>query len=150
MPNFFEGAGSQSEIVKGVRGEKEDDLFIYELEATEEVELPEEQFATLRVGSATHLVKVAEIDEKKMTISSPVDLGKTIGKATIESHGEPIDEELLGGDAYRQIRAMRDYLMIETNFLKPGESSAKNEAPETGKPEKEAEAEQAESDASSG
>ena len=148
MPNFFEGAGSQAQIVKGVRGEKEDDLFIYELEATEEVELPEEQFATLRVGGATHLVKVTEIDEKKVAISSPADLGKTIGKATLESHGEPIDEELLGGDAYRQIRAMRDYLMIETNFLKPGESSAKNEAPQTGKPEKEAEDKQAGNDAS--
>ncbi|MCE2452081.1 MAG: hypothetical protein J4F48_04435, partial [Nitrospinae bacterium] len=98
----------------------------------------------------THLVKVTEIDEKKMTISSPTDLGKTIGKATIESHGEPIDEELLGGDAYRQIRAMRDYMMIETNFLKPAESSAKNEAPQTDKPEKEAENKQTDSEASPG
>ena len=140
MPNFFEGAGSQAEIVKGVQGEKEDDLFIYELEATKEAELAEEQLATLRVGGNSHLVKVTGLDEKKVTISSSADLGKTIGKGTIESHGEPIDEELLGGDAYRQIRAMRDYLMIEKNFTKPAESSAKNDAPQTAKPEKEANA----------
>ena len=140
MPNFFEGAGMTAEIVKGTRGEKEDGRFTYELEAKKEAELAEEQFATLRIGGNTHLVKVTGLDEKKMTISSPADLGKTIGKAMIESHGEPIDEELLGGDAYRQIRAMRDYLMIEKNFLKPAESSAKNEAPRTGKPEKEASA----------
>ncbi len=119
MPNFFEGAGQTADIVKGTRGEKEDGLFIYELEATKEVELPEEQFATLRMGGATHLVKVTTLDENKVSISSPTDLGKDIGKATLESHGEPIDEELLGGDAYRQIRAIRDYLMLEKNFLEP-------------------------------
>ena len=94
----------------------------------------------MRVGGNSHLVKVTGLDEKKVTISSSADLGKTIGKGTIESHGEPIDEELLGGDAYRQIRAMRDYLMIEKNFTKPAESSAKNDAPQTAKPEKEAKA----------
>ncbi len=133
MPNFFEGAGARAEVVKGTRGEKEEGRFAYELETAKEAELAEEQLATLRIGGSAHLVRVMSMDEKKMIISSPVDLGKTIGKGSIESHGEPIDEETLGGDAYRQIRAIRDYLMIEKNFVPaPG---AEGGAPQAAKPE---------------
>ncbi len=121
MPNFFEGAGIQAEVVKGERGEQENGQFTYNLETKKEAELAEEQFATLRIGGNTHLVKVMGIDERKVTIASPSDLGKTIDKGVIESHGEPIDEETLGGDAYRQIRAIRDYLMMENNFALPAQ-----------------------------
>ncbi len=133
MPNFFEGAGIRAEVVKGTRGEKEDGRFTYELETVKEAELAEEQLATLRVGGAARLVRVMSIDEKKIVISSPADLGKTIRKGSIESHGEPIDEETLGGDAYRQIRAIRDYLMIEKNFAPAPE--AENDDSRTAKPE---------------
>ncbi len=137
MPNFFEGAGLRANVLRGTRGEKEDGRFTYTLETGEEAELAEEQFATLRIGSGTHLVRVMAIDEKEVTISSPSDLGKTIGKGVIESHGEPIDEETLGGDAYRQIRAIRDYLMLESNFAAPpaAQANAPRRAPAAPKPE---------------
>ena len=136
MPSFFEGAGRQAEVLKGRRGEKEDGQFSYTLQTRKEAELAEEQFATLRVGNNAHLVKVMSIDETKVIISSRTDLGRTIGKGMIESHGEAIDEETLGGDAYRQIRAIRDYLMIEKNFAPP-KPEVDNSPSET-TPEKEA------------
>jgi cytochrome c2 len=113
MPVFFEGAGIKAAILSGVRGEKKDKLWSYTLKTATEAELPEEQPATLRIGSRTIKVEVAEIDEKSIKITSPVDLGAKFSKAELESHGEPIDPELLGGDGYRQMEALRDYLMTQ-------------------------------------
>jgi mono/diheme cytochrome c family protein len=113
MPIFFEGAGMTASILSGVRGEKADGRWTYNLKTAEEAELPEEQLATLRIGPKTVIVKVEGIDEKTIKITSPEDIGAKFGRAEIESHGEPVDEDLLGGDGYRQIRALRDFLMSE-------------------------------------
>ncbi len=140
MPVFFEGAGDRAEIVKGVRGEQENGSWIYTLESREEAELAEEKPATLRLGGQSFLVKVLGIDEKKIKVSIPRDLGKTIAKAELVSHGEPIDEELLGGDGFRQLRALRDYLMVEDKFPEPpkaeGDKSEAEPKPEAESPGK--------------
>lgn len=120
MPTFFESAGAKAKIIYGKRIEKEDGKWTYELESAEESELAEERPASLWLGSRRIIVTVVGIDEKKITITSPRDLGKTIARATLESHGEPIDPNLLGGDGYRQIQALRDYLMTANIFPKLG------------------------------
>ncbi|MEE9241268.1 MAG: c-type cytochrome, partial [bacterium] len=113
MPVFFEGAGRKAGILSGKRGEKDEDRWTYQLKTREEAELAEEQPATLRIGPKSLTVKVEEIDEKTIKITSPEDLGASFGRAEIESHGEPIDGKLLGGDGFRQIKALRDFLMTQ-------------------------------------
>jgi hypothetical protein len=138
MPVFFEGAGFLASVKRGTFLEKEDDRWNYELITTEEAELPEEQLATLRLGNRSLLVRVEEIDENKVNISVPEDLGKFFGIAKIESHGEPVDEELLDGDAYKQIQALRDFLMVSEEFPAAGgeaeEEKSKPVAPQTKAP----------------
>ena len=138
MPVFFEGAGFLASVKKGTFLEKEDDRWLYELETKEEADLPEEQLATLRLGNRSFLVRVEEIDENKVKISAPEDLGKTFGISEIESHGEPVDEELLDGDAYKQIRALRDFLMVSDAFPAVAEEAeeekSKPDAPQTKAP----------------
>ena len=116
MPVFFEGAGITAEILSGKRTGSEDGRWQYELTQKGEAELAEDKPATLRIGGKTILVIAGEADEKKIKISSPENLGAQFGRASIESHGEPIDEEVLGGDGYRQIDALKKFLMIEENF----------------------------------
>lgn len=121
MPVFFEGAGRKASVLSGERGEKEDDRWTYSIKTEQEAELAEERPATLRIGSRPIRVIVLEIDGKTLKISSPEDLGAKFGKAEIESHGEPIDPGLLGGDGIRQIEAIRDFLMTqEIKVSSPG------------------------------
>jgi cytochrome c2 len=116
MPVFFEGAGATAQILSGKRTGKENGRWKYELASAEESELAEEKTATITIGGKSIAVTVSEVDEKKITISSPVDLGPRIGRARIVSHGEPVDENLLGGDGLRQIEALRNFIMSQENF----------------------------------
>ena len=90
---------------------------IYILESDKESDVPEE-FATLYIKNKTIKVKVLEVDEKTLRISSPIKIDSKFTNIKITSHGEPIDPEILGGDALEQMRVLRDYLMIETNLTK--------------------------------
>ncbi|MDA0999925.1 MAG: c-type cytochrome [bacterium] len=118
MPTFFEGAGAKANILNGKRLAEENGKWIYELDSEKESELAENRPASLWLGSSRIIVTVAGIDGKKIKIAAPRDLGQTISHATLESHGEPIDPALLGGDGYRQIAALRDYLMVTNIFPK--------------------------------
>ncbi len=124
MPIFFEGAGAKAKVLSGKRTGKDEDRWIYALTAASEAELAEEKAATLRIGSKSIIVIVAEIDEKTIKVSSPENLGPRFGRAEITSHGEPVDEELLEGDGLRQIKALRNFLMTGSNF-KAAESPKK-------------------------
>ena len=123
MPVFFEGAGVTANIVRGKLTGQDDGRWVYELTATQEAELAEEKPANLRIGAKSIMVSVVETDEKKIKVSSPENLGASFGRSSITSHGEPIDPELLGGDGLRQIKALRDFIMLGNNFKKPSKAS---------------------------
>jgi len=123
MPVYFEGAGVSASIVNGKLAGQDNRRWIYELTAEKEAELAEEQTATLLIGAKSIPVIVAETDEKNIKISSPENLGATFGRASITSHGEPIDPKLLDGDGLRQIKALRDFIMLENNFKKPSKTN---------------------------
>ncbi len=116
MPVFFQNAGVVVQVLRGSRGEQEGGRWSYVLEAGSEPEFPEGQIVTLRLGGQEFPARVKGVEGKRITLIGLRDLGATIGKAELENHGEPLDPEILGGDAYRQIGALRDYLMIEENF----------------------------------
>ncbi|MEK6710407.1 MAG: c-type cytochrome [Nitrospinota bacterium] len=123
MPTFFPNAGIRVPVVKGTRGEKEGDLWTYALDAGADVELPPEGFVSLILGGRTYVAKVKAVDGRKVTVTGLGDLGQTIGRAQLENHGDPLDPGVLGGDAYRQIQALRDYLMIEEKFAPPAKAA---------------------------
>lgn len=123
MPVFFEGAGVTANIVNGKLAGQDEGRWIYEITADKAAELAEEKPATLLIGAKSIPVTVAEIDEKKIKVSSPENLGPAFGRASITSHGEPIDPKLLGGDGLRQIKALRDFIMLGNNFKKPSKAS---------------------------
>ena len=70
MPTFWPGAGISSNIISGKFEEKEDGNWIYILKADKESDVPEE-FATLHLKERTIKVKVLEVDESTLRISSP-------------------------------------------------------------------------------
>ncbi|MED5580381.1 MAG: c-type cytochrome [Nitrospinota bacterium] len=115
MPTFWPESGISSQIISGKFQEKEDGNWIYKLESDKESDLPEE-YATLHLKRKTIRVKVLEVDEKSIRISSPEKISGKFSNVKIISHGEPIDSEILGGDALEQMRVLRDYLMIKTNL----------------------------------
>lgn len=119
MPSFFPNAGIKVAILKGIQGAREGDLWTYTLDAAADVELQENQVVSLNIGGRAHVAKVKGVDGRKVTLAGLDDLGRTIGRAEIENHGDPIDPAILGGDAYKQIEALRDYLMIEESFTPP-------------------------------
>ena len=124
MPTFWPGAGISSEIVSGKLKEKEDGNWIYILTSDKESDVPEE-YATLYLKGKSIKVKVLEVDEKSIRISSPTKISGKLHNVKIMSHGEPLDPEILGGDALEQMRVLRDYLMIETNLTKHGNQMRK-------------------------
>jgi len=118
MPVYFEGAGSSAQILRGKRTSKKNGRWNYELLAANEAELAEENAATIRIAGKSIVVTVSETDEKKIIISSSLDLGPRIGRTRLVSHGEPIDETLLGGNGMRQIEALRNFIMTQ-QIIKP-------------------------------
>ena len=124
MPTFFPNAGLKVPVLKGARGEREGELWTYALDAAADPELQENQIVGLIIGGRTHVAKVKKVEGRKVTLTGLGDLGRTIGKAEIENHGDPIDPEVLGGDAYKQIEVLRDYLMLEEKFAPPAKAPA--------------------------
>ncbi|MBI3128182.1 MAG: c-type cytochrome [Candidatus Tectomicrobia bacterium] len=124
MPVFFPNAGLKLAIRQGTQGERDGDRWTYALEAGADVELQENQIVSLNIGGQSHVAKVKGVEGRKVTLTGLPDLGRTIGKAEVENHGDPIDPEVLGGDAYKQIQALRDYLMIEEKFAPPAKGGA--------------------------
>lgn len=124
MPTFWPGAGISSNIISGKFEEKEDKNWVYLLKSDKESDVPEE-FATLHLKAKTIKVKVLEVDENTLRISSPSKIESKFKNVKIISHGEPLDPEILGGDALEQMRVLRDYLMIETDLTKSSNNMRK-------------------------